>query len=392
MKKTIMSIIVMFLFWASVFSSNGQEFLETPNAPSWNTQNWEGMGGIFYDVNDDDLNLTSITKVATDQSTYFVVIGNESKVVYFSSNTIVSNVIEVGIILNASTTYFIGAYKSPCVSRTQANDVSISGSFPIVVNKGNITMAGGSASCLGGGWSWFYTVGDIYSINSFNVSVYGGVDTTPTLTINHNLIDETEVSETTLFEEITYNGTITNINSFFNCSLYTKREDITSHNETQLNVNLSNAQFFNYSYGFIDDDIYFRLNCSNENVTDVTDWYEYEVDTTKYINYIKSLEIQALNNLIWGEIDMIWIILFIATFLIVGIITKIYGLWVFSGFGFYLLSFKVVMENTPYSKAVMFGGIILGSLIMLLGVIAQVFTIQNDKKSKPSMYDSINYN
>ena len=260
MKKnnSVLIVIAIVLFWLVVGQVYGQEFVESTSAPYAppNTQTWEGMGGIFYDVNDDDLNLTSITKVSTDLSTDFVVIGNESKVVYFTSNTIVSNVIQVGIILNASTTYFIGAYKSPCQSRTQAHDVDISGSFPVVVNKGNITMAGGSGSCLGGGWSWFYTVDDVYSIDSFNVSVYSVTPPadTPAITLSTNL--STGVYNTDISFNVTGVATNTTANEY-NCTMYLNN----TLNDTLLDVAL-NQTYVVFNLTYANQEVGFDVNVS----------------------------------------------------------------------------------------------------------------------------------
>ncbi len=131
---------------------------------------------------------------------------------------------------------------------------------------------------------------------------------TATLTVNHNLV-ETTVDSTSLYEYITYNGTIANTNGLFNCSLYTNISNVIISNETQQDINLSLPQDFNYSYGFIDDDINFRINCSNADVADTISWYKYTVDTTRYINYVLNLDIQSTVNEIWEEINMIPVIM-----------------------------------------------------------------------------------
>ncbi len=159
----------------------------------------------------------------------------------------------------------------------------------------------------------------------------------PSLTINHNLIANTTVDADELFEEITYNGTVVSTSDLFNCSLFVNRNNVTTINETQALVNMTNLQTFNYSYGFIDDTVYYAIYCNNTDTNDFVGYYDYTVDTTKYINYILNLDIQSTVDEIWGEINMIpiiliWLVLTIGSFILmsgrqytVGLIIYLYS-------------------------------------------------------------------
>lgn len=94
-----------------------------------------------------------------------------------------------------------------------------------------------------------------------------------TLTINSDL-----VNNTMLFAEnltINYNGTFTNTNDLFNCTLLVN----SAVNQTSNNVNLSQQQSFFLDFGMREEQITLGLSCLNEDISATDDGYKYNVDS-----------------------------------------------------------------------------------------------------------------
>lgn len=169
MKKTIVFAITMLLFWLAVFDVLATEYYETPSA-SYVLQSYNRGTGYWYKP-DVDVNLTSVTRSSIEVGDRFVIYNNGTTN-YWNSNSWSSNVQQVGIILNASTTYAFMIYPTGCGTRNNAHDTGLSGSYPISTNLGNITMAViSTAAC---GEPSIDINSDGYSLMGWNVTEIGG--------------------------------------------------------------------------------------------------------------------------------------------------------------------------------------------------------------------------
>lgn len=102
----------------------------------------------------------------------------------------------------------------------------------------------------------------------------------PTLVTNSSLRNQSVSTRTE--ERITYNGTITNpVSRIGNCSLFAKVTDYGEFrkNQTDLGVNVTKGGNFTYHYPFLDDYIYFKVNCTVPGANDATEVYKYRVNT-----------------------------------------------------------------------------------------------------------------
>lgn len=149
-------------------------------------------------------------------------------------------------------------------------------------------------------------VDEIFSI-WVNVS---SVPTPPSLNIDTDLINNTEVT-TRISETINFNGSLTG--GYSNISMYCELLVNDVINLSKSITNITQNQQFNYSYGFIDDIVTFQINCSNNEVEDITIKYFYIVDTTNYYNFYLGLTNKAILDEVFNmiaELGMIILLIF----------------------------------------------------------------------------------
>lgn len=113
---------------------------------------------------------------------------------------------------------------------------------------------------------------EIYSNNYVCSDLLGSSPTDiPSLQIFSNLADTINVNYDLLF---TYNGTIANTNTTFNCSLYID----SVLNQTDQDINITLSQNFTWEIGSFEGNYSIEINCSNDEVTNTTGVYYYAID------------------------------------------------------------------------------------------------------------------
>lgn len=124
-------------------------------------------------------------------------------------------------------------------------------------------------------WNKTLSQAEVNNLNNGNYTFFetgGGTPPTPTLTINHNLANTKNVNENLNF---TYNGTFTNTNNPFNCTLYV--DNIL--NQTNNNVNISVLQNFYFDVTGLNANFSINITCENSDISDNTESYYYAIDT-----------------------------------------------------------------------------------------------------------------
>lgn len=137
------------------------------------------------------------------------------------------------------------------------------------------------------------------------------------LTMNSTLVNNSNIYNR-INETIFYNGIFQNSNTdMANCTFIVSG----IVNKTQ-ETNLTIGGNFTYDYGFLFGNRTFEINCSNYQNTGTTGIFYYTVDTTRFLLYVKTVEIENIINSLTLTMNdelftMIWIIaLYIALFYI----------------------------------------------------------------------------
>jgi len=96
----------------------------------------------------------------------------------------------------------------------------------------------------------------------------------PSLQLSTDMVNNTENVN---YPNITlnYTGIVQYTSDFFNCSLYSN----SVLNQTDLNINVTQNNSFFFEFGLIEQNFTFNINCTNNNASDTTGGYRYEVDT-----------------------------------------------------------------------------------------------------------------
>lgn len=139
-------------------------------------------------------------------------------------------------------------------------------------------------------------ISDLYNSNTGKTcaDILGG-SPTPSLTVNTNLVNGTE-NYNYEFLEIYYNGTFTNENTdLANCTIFI--DELAIYNDTDVNLTFTNT-FHNYTLGTTSGWYNISINCTNFEVSDKTDYFKYNVDTTQ--PYIFS---DFVNNTVFNDSD-----------------------------------------------------------------------------------------
>lgn len=125
--------------------------------------------------------------------------------------------------------------------------------------------------------------------NITNIGISSPPALNPALTINHNLVSQANVSDTSL--TITFNGSITDTTDLFNCTVNQTDEtfDFPSVNLTVLQSMV---------YNFTGEKTYnFSIYCENDDISDVVGPYTYKVDV---VNPLISTTYTD-NSLLWKD-------------------------------------------------------------------------------------------
>ena len=225
----ISAYVMLFFTLLLIFSTeiNAQQYIESPSA-SYTGQVYNRGTGFNYKPNQDVI-LNSITIEETNLNYMtFVIYENGTSNKYFENTTIIPTnnpIVNLNIILNASSVYSFMLFKNGCVSsgRTNLHDNSLT--YPIVVNYGNITSGILSdALCIlpeieifGDGYSftsWNITpifIPKVINVTSFNSSLI----TNGSIFYNWNYIGNAFTwNELYLNDILYYNSTISSIRNF----------------------------------------------------------------------------------------------------------------------------------------------------------------------------------
>lgn len=143
---------------------------------------------------------------------------------------------------------------------------------------------------IGSSNGWTYYLNE----NSLHWEIECGV-VSPSLTLNTNLVNGTENYNKT-FIEVYFNGTLSaTTTDIYNCSLNV----LDSVNMTLNDINLTQNQLFNFTYGYKEQWFNFSVNCSNFEASDSTDTYYYNVDSITP-NFLTDF----INNTVYNDSDI----------------------------------------------------------------------------------------
>lgn len=128
--------------------------------------------------------------------------------------------------------------------------------------------------------------------------------TTPSLSINTSLVNNT-INYNLPEINVSVNGTIVNNSDIYTCNLW----DDDTLLAINTSMNLSETHILNYTFGDVERDFFFWVNCSNVNASDSTGMYTYSVDTLQpRIN----ITTDFINNTNYSQDDdLTWNITFI---------------------------------------------------------------------------------
>jgi len=184
----------------------------------------------------------------------------------------------------------------------------------------------------------------------------------------------TIVNNESIYINYSYNGNFTYSEFYLNDNLEDNSSN-TYYNFTGL-INNTNYNISIYSY--------YNASIFNFTLFNITtlqhNW------TIEIINQTQLEEI--FDNIIYirGELEMIWIIIFISVFLILAILFQKYELLFISGFGFFFLYFKIAsdMITTDYQIFVSMFSLAMGIIFCIAGFILFIknFVMPEKKQSK----------
>lgn len=286
MRKWLIYLIVIVIFSSYTYASV-LELGET----------WAGGGSIddWYGVKCVALkNITIINAtLAPSSEVPYCTIFNTSNNAQLVNATVTGLLCDINHNLTANQGFRLT--EDPRGTNYQGGHVDLDEPLPISNDLINCTHGTYEVAPMNNDWTDHATfVWAIASIGAEEITQGGGPPPSPTLTINHNMVNTTNYNDD--FINITFNGTLANHNTdMFNCTVIE-----TNTNYSKYDVNLSNLQSFKYNLSGVETTLNFSIDCVNYENTDKTSVYTYKVDvvlpqiTTDIVNNSNQLKDNTL--------------------------------------------------------------------------------------------------
>lgn len=206
---------------------------------------------------------------------------------------------------------------------------------------------------------YYFSEEEIVYNYSINVSLDKNITTNDTIFLNWTTIGNYSYSELYRNHTLIYNGT--------------------DKNFTNINLLPNTTYFFNIT-------VYWNVTLFNDTVFNITT-LENTIETVSVTSNI-SVNLTTIENLLKQNneaVNMLWVIIFIGIFLLIGWLIRTYILWAFTSIGWLLIALNmgqraIETSGEAYYHAGFYAFLVLAIMFFVIGVTLQIITVMKNKK------------